>query len=86
MPLGGTNPANGIPGKRHPTIEDHVVIGSGAQVALFRGGHNAVTGEQGTRAVLSSTQAVAKALGISPEEILPASTGVIGAHLPVDDD
>jgi serine O-acetyltransferase len=30
--LGGTNPANGIPGKRHPTIEDHVVIGSGAQV------------------------------------------------------
>jgi serine O-acetyltransferase len=30
--LGGTNPANGIPGKRHPTIEDDVVIGSGAQV------------------------------------------------------
>ena len=45
---------------------------------------NAVTGEQGTRAVLSSTQAVAKALGISPEEILPASTGVIGAHLPAE--
>ncbi len=30
--LGGTNPANGIPGKRHPTIADNVVIGSGAQV------------------------------------------------------
>jgi serine O-acetyltransferase len=30
--LGGTNPANGVPGKRHPTIEDDVVIGSGAQV------------------------------------------------------
>lgn len=30
--LGGTNPANGVPGKRHPTIEDEVVIGSGAQV------------------------------------------------------
>jgi serine O-acetyltransferase len=30
--LGGTNPANGIAGKRHPTIEDGVVIGSGAQV------------------------------------------------------
>jgi serine O-acetyltransferase len=30
--LGGTNPANGVPGKRHPTIEDDVIIGSGAQV------------------------------------------------------
>ncbi|TVV73476.1 serine O-acetyltransferase EpsC [Sphingomonas solaris] len=30
--LGGTNPANGIAGKRHPTIEDDAIIGSGAQV------------------------------------------------------
>jgi serine O-acetyltransferase len=30
--LGGTNPANGIAGKRHPTIADNVIIGSGAQV------------------------------------------------------
>ena len=30
--LGGTNPANGIPGKRHPTIADDAIIGSGAQV------------------------------------------------------
>lgn len=30
--LGGTNPANGEPGKRHPTIADGVIIGSGAQV------------------------------------------------------
>jgi serine O-acetyltransferase len=30
--LGGTNPADGIAGKRHPTIADNVVIGSGAQV------------------------------------------------------
>ena len=30
--LGGTNPTNGIGGKRHPTIEDNVIIGSGAQV------------------------------------------------------
>ena len=30
--LGGTNPANGIAGKRHPTLEDDVIIGSGAQV------------------------------------------------------
>ena len=30
--LGGTNPSDGVPGKRHPTICDDVVIGSGAQV------------------------------------------------------
>lgn len=30
--LGGTNPADGVPGKRHPTIEDDVIIGAGAQV------------------------------------------------------
>ncbi|MDG6078643.1 serine acetyltransferase [Erythrobacter litoralis] len=30
--LGGTNPTNGIGGKRHPTLEDGVIVGSGAQV------------------------------------------------------
>jgi serine O-acetyltransferase len=30
--LGGTNPTDGIAGKRHPTIGNHVIIGSGAQV------------------------------------------------------
>ncbi|MCJ7421849.1 serine O-acetyltransferase EpsC [Sphingomicrobium astaxanthinifaciens] len=30
--LGGTNPFEGVGGKRHPTLEDGVVIGSGAQV------------------------------------------------------
>ncbi|CAN5305623.1 serine O-acetyltransferase [soil metagenome] len=30
--LGGTDPANGIAGKRHPTIGDGVILGSGAQV------------------------------------------------------
>jgi len=30
--LGGTNPTNGRGGKRHPTLRDNVIIGSGAQV------------------------------------------------------
>ena len=30
--LGGTSPDNGVAGKRHPTILDNVIIGSGAQV------------------------------------------------------
>ena len=30
--LGGTNPTNGIAGKRHPTLLNGVIVGSGAQV------------------------------------------------------
>ncbi len=30
--LGGTNPTNGVGGKRHPTICDDAILGSGAQV------------------------------------------------------
>jgi serine O-acetyltransferase len=30
--LGGTSPDNGVAGKRHPTVLDGVIIGSGAQV------------------------------------------------------
>ena len=30
--LGGTSPDNGVAGKRHPTIQDGAIIGSGAQV------------------------------------------------------
>jgi serine O-acetyltransferase len=30
--LGGTNPTNGKGGKRHPTLKDNVIVGSGAQI------------------------------------------------------
>ena len=30
--LGGTSPDNGVAGKRHPTIRDNAIVGSGAQV------------------------------------------------------
>ena len=30
--LGGTNPANGVGGKRHPSLDDGVIVGSGAQI------------------------------------------------------
>ncbi|MFW2830252.1 serine O-acetyltransferase EpsC [Sphingomonas sp. ID0503] len=47
--LGGTNPADGNPGKRHPTICDGVILGSGANIlgpitvgARARVGANAV--------------------------------------------
>ena len=59
--LGGTNPTTGIGGKRHPTLRDGVVIGSGAQVlgpidvgAGARVGANAVV----TKDVLPNTTMV----------------------------
>jgi len=30
--LGGTNPTNGVAGKRHPTLMNNVIVGSGAQI------------------------------------------------------
>ena len=30
--LGGTNPTNGLGGKRHPTLSDNVIVGAGAQI------------------------------------------------------
>lgn len=30
--LGGTDPANGVAGKRHPTLSNDVIVGSGAQI------------------------------------------------------
>jgi glutamate N-acetyltransferase/amino-acid N-acetyltransferase len=45
---------------------------------------NAATGEQGMRDAVESAQLLAKELGISPELILLASTGVIGQRIKMD--
>jgi glutamate N-acetyltransferase/amino-acid N-acetyltransferase len=43
---------------------------------------NACTGAAGLAAARDTTAAVARALGVDPDDVLPASTGVIGATLP----
>lgn len=53
-------------------------------VLVNAGNANACTGAQGLRAAKETTAALAKLIGCSPDAVLPASTGVIGAHLPVD--
>ncbi len=45
---------------------------------------NACTGEKGLEQARILLKALAKELNISSEKILPASTGVIGAHLPLE--
>ncbi|WP_437681207.1 bifunctional glutamate N-acetyltransferase/amino-acid acetyltransferase ArgJ [Sorangium sp. So ce131] len=56
--------------------------GRARAVVANSGCANACTGEAGWKAALDTTRAIAQAVGASEDEVLPASTGVIGAVLP----
>lgn len=61
------------------------VRGGKARAFLVNSGcANACTGDAGLAASRESTAALAGALGVAPELVLPASTGVIGALLPAE--
>ena len=70
--LGGTDPANGVAGKRHPSIGDGAIIGSGSQVlgpimvgARSRIGANAVvTKDVPDGAVMTGIPARATLIGV----------------------
>jgi glutamate N-acetyltransferase/amino-acid N-acetyltransferase len=53
-------------------------------VVICSGNANACTGEQGVRAAERMAELVAKDVGCKPEQVLVASTGVIGRPLPMD--
>lgn len=79
--LGGTDPAGGIGGKRHPTILDGAIIGSGAQVlgpitvgANARIGANAVV----TRDVATGATMV----GIPAKPVMMAAEDYVKPFLP----
>ena len=56
-----------------------------ARVLLVNSGQaNACTGEQGMVNCRRSLELAAKAAGVAPEDVLPVSTGVIGAQLKMD--
>lgn len=48
------------------------------------GNANAGTGQRGLDNARASCASVAREMGVSPEQVLPFSTGVIGEHLPMD--
>lgn len=50
-------------------------------VLINTGSANACTGQEGINNCLQSLDIVSKATGLTPEDILPASTGVIGTQL-----
>ncbi len=53
-------------------------------VAVNSGNANACTGEKGKESNVKMAEAFAKEIGASAENILTASTGVIGAEFPID--
>lgn len=69
-----------------PVRWDRQVIASGRAraVVVNSGNANAFTGADGERVVARTAKAAADALGCAAEEVLVASTGVIGEALPVE--
>ena len=73
--------------KAAPVKWDQGVVygGFSAQAVVINSGvANACTGQEGMDACAKSAAAASKALGIPAEGVLVASTGVIGAQIPVD--
>lgn len=65
--------------------KNQVTGGAPAQAVVINAGiANACTGEEGMLYCSRTADAAAEALGVSPESVLVASTGVIGKQLPID--
>jgi len=62
----------------------HISKGRARAIVANSGCANACTGKQGLVDALGMAELAAARLGITPEEVLVASTGVIGVHLPMD--
>ena len=58
--------------------------GAARAVVVNSGNANACTGSQGLKDAQNTVAVTAKALGLSPKDMLVASTGVIGELLPMD--
>ncbi|MBP7564942.1 MAG: bifunctional glutamate N-acetyltransferase/amino-acid acetyltransferase ArgJ [Burkholderiaceae bacterium] len=64
---------------------EHLAAGSGVRAIVVNTGNaNAGTGEDGLARARKTCEAAALALGLSPQQVLPFSTGVIMEPLPVD--
>ena len=63
---------------------DEVKTGSAHAIAANAGCANACTGEQGMKDALAMQKITAEALGCAADDVVVASTGVIGVNLPMD--
>ena len=66
------------------TSQRHLASGRGQAITANSGCANACVGEQGLADALEMAGLAAAKLGIPPEDVLVASTGVIGVPLPMD--
>ena len=63
---------------------EHLANGSAQAVVVNSGIANACTGQQGLADAKKMAQLTGDALGVAPEDVVVASTGVIGEYLPMD--
>lgn len=83
--LAGTFTQNLV--KASPVVWDQNIVKMyrSAQACVMNSGvANACTGIKGNEYCMVTAQEAAKALGLEPKQVLLASTGVIGAQLPID--
>jgi glutamate N-acetyltransferase / amino-acid N-acetyltransferase len=64
--------------------KERIKNGTARVVVMNSGCANACTGEQGMKDAVEMTDVAAKHTGVRPEEVLSASTGVIGTMLPME--
>jgi len=62
----------------------HLTKGAPRYLLINTGNANAGTGAQGMQDAIACCEALAEKAGVSPSEVLPFSTGVIGEPLPVN--
>ena len=62
---------------------EHLSLARPQAVVINSGVANAATGERGVLDAIATTAEAARHLGLTAEEVLPLSTGVIGARLPL---
>ena len=72
--------------KAHPLLltKEHLNDGKAQAIAVNSGNANACVGKPGDEAALSMAKSTAKALSVKEEDVLVASTGVIGVEMPVN--
>lgn len=63
---------------------DNLAKGSARAIVVNSGNANACTGKQGEADAVSMAEMTARALGLCADEVVVASTGVIGVPLPID--
>lgn len=80
----GTFTTNKVRAAPVTVTERNIRGGYGRAIVCNAGCANAATGEQGLRDAAEMARLTAACLNIQPEEVIVASTGVIGRHLPMD--